>query len=276
MENFVGFVIFVTLVAVVAQSGSDSEEPRTEREKAVIAAIHGQRYVRQVRPSSAPAKTAAPKPSRRGQTVRMTSSDSSEQAIRQAAQAFDVPAGQLFGHWTAESGRLDAPYGKGGGWLTVAQLGRGGACAARYPKARKRCAETHRILHAICAQRKPDGSRVCDTTTVRLSVAYAMGPLQIMPNTLAFEREDGSIGWTSVAVDGDGDGVIDPFSRADAFASAAKLVRIGFDRHGHHLGSIDRYYGAPKAKYRQRVIAGWREWCSRHGCQEERTMVASN
>lgn len=92
MENFVGFVILLAVVAIVAGS-SESEEPKTERERAVIAAIHGQRFVRHVRQSRTFTATTSTT-SGHGRPIHMTSSASSEQVIRQAARAFDVPAGQ--------------------------------------------------------------------------------------------------------------------------------------------------------------------------------------
>jgi membrane-bound lytic murein transglycosylase B len=45
------------------------------------------------------------------------------------------------------------------------------------------------------------------------SWAGAMGPMQIMPDT-----------WAAYAVDGDGDGVMDPYDPADAIFTAANLL----------------------------------------------------
>lgn len=274
MENFVGGLILLVVILSVMES-HEKDTPQTEREKYVNSVINGERSARDARQVDLHGigvrRTRSTAP--RSVSIRTDASASSVEMIRQTAQAFDVPAGQLFGHWTAESGRLEGPYGRGPDWLTADELGRG-ECASRYPRAIKRCVESARILQAICAQHKRDGSRVCDTSSVKLSVAYAMGPMQLMPNTIAFLRPDGSIGWTKVAVDADGDGVIDPFSRADAFASAAQLIRMGYDRHGNWLGAIDRYYGAPKAGYRRNVVRGWSEWCSIYGCSSASEMVA--
>ena len=269
-----GFACFLFLVAVVYNGTRHrpDERPMTEHEKYVLAVINGEiRPHRTVATRNTAGRSIAPRGS---SVVRVDASSSSVEMIRQTASAFDVPAGQLYGHWTAESGRLEAAYGGSSDWLTADELGSGGRCIARYPRAAKRCQESERILAAICAQRKPDGSHVCDTSTVRLSIAYAMGPMQLMPTTLAFLKPDGSVGWTSVAVDADGDGVIDPFSRADAFASAAKLLRIGYDRKGSWLGAIDRYYGEPKSSYRRSVIRGWNEWCSKYGCESSDLVAA--
>jgi len=45
------------------------------------------------------------------------------------------------------------------------------------------------------------------------SYAGAMGPMQVMPDT-----------WAAYAVDGDGDGVMDPYDPADAIYTAANLL----------------------------------------------------
>jgi len=198
------------------------------------------------------------------------------------AREFDVPSGAIYGIWMKESFGLASGWGSGPGWLSAEdQAGPGSECHAHYGAAR--CGRWWRALEVVCAQRRHDGSAVCDPRQVRTSYALAMGPTQILPTHLVKESADGSFAWTEYAVDLDGDGAVDPHSLPDALAVTAKLVRKYFDEERDWGRAVNRYYGSQTEGYFEgtsevRGVADyWRQWCSVPGhCREEGGLLASN
>lgn len=203
------------------------------------------------------------------------------------ATTYGVPAGLLYGIWQKESGGLRGGWGSRGSWLRAGDLARPGSrCYSEYSS--ERCERWWRGLTAICNQRR-NGTPICDPNEVRTSYAFAMGPMQLLPTSLV-TGADGSMSWNAeVAVDFDGDGVVDPHSLPDAMAMAARHVRRHYDQRAPSMGENDawiwaanRYYGSQTAGYyegsgrRLGIQDHWRQWCRITGMCDSGIAVASN
>ncbi|MFA6604101.1 MAG: lytic murein transglycosylase [Patescibacteria group bacterium] len=193
--------------------------------------------------------------------------------IQAIGREFDVPAGALYGIWKVESGGIAGGWGQGQGWLSAAELSEPGSeCYRNY--AASRCKDWWTALQVICGQTR-NSVRICDPHQVRTSYAFAMGPMQHLPNGFAARQADGSYRLGAHAVDYDRDGVVDPHDLGDALASTAKLLRKSFEIEGSWQRAINRYYGSQTAGYydgrgnRPGVYAYWKQWCGmRGGCRE--------
>lgn len=206
--------------------------------------------------------------------------------IRAVSETYDVPAGILYGIWRKESDGLANGWGTGRGWYTAAELlAPGGRCLQEYGAAR--CDRWWRGLQAICSQRR-NGAPICDPNAVRVSYAFAMGPMQVLPTVVM--DVDGSNGWTANAADFDQDGTVDPHSLPDAMAIAALELRHRFERASSTMSAYDAwiyaangYYGSQSAGYYEGTTAGrrgiqdyWQQWCTEtRDCGSARSAVAA-
>jgi hypothetical protein len=197
--------------------------------------------------------------------------------IKRVSRKYGVPAGALYGIWSVESAKLLGGWGTPAhGWYLAADLvGPDGLCTKKYGQSK--CLYQWRSLLSICAQKRRNGSAVCDPYKVRTSYALAMGPMQHMPAGIV-EYRNGSAAWSFRAANEHRDGVLDPHCLADAMAMAAVLLRSDFERDPEGKRSwqraINRYLGSQDAGYmegttggKKGVVSYWREWCERHGCK---------
>ena len=198
--------------------------------------------------------------------------------IKKVSEDHNVPAGAIYGVWSKESNRLASGWGDSRHWMLASDLAKKGSpCAEIYGL--KKCKYRYKALASICAQKRPDGSKLCDPEEVRTSYAMALGPMQHMPDSLLVETRDGRFRWNSHAVDYDKDGVYDPFSLPDAMAMSAKFLRAKRDKGQSWTRSINGYYGSQTAGYYEGVAEHWLEWCKEQkGCSqpERRTLYALN
>jgi len=196
--------------------------------------------------------------------------------IQSVADAFQVPAGALFGIWMKESHGLQRDWGPAVYWLRATKLTwKNSDCVVRYGV--DRCWDQWLSLKRICAQQlkvNEASQTLCDPLKVRTSYAMALGPMQHMPLTLLPEKGRRKYGWAHHAVDFDGDGVINPFELPDAMAATALFIKRHHDRKYHKVGhekawvyAINRYFGSQTAGYyegdrsRKGVVHHWRKWC---------------
>jgi len=270
MWNIIGAGVFLWLIfACIDQGCNGIGHKHPSRAQVQAAAASESR-------SPALSSTAPVKQVRRGRVT----SGSPSAIIVSVSRDFDVPAGALYGVWMKESGGLVSGWGSGRGWLPASeQTAVASECRANY--AADKCERWWRALEVVCAQRRRDGSPVCDPGQVRTSYALAMGPMQVLPTLLVSERGDGSYAWTDNVVDYDGDGAVDPHSLPDALAVAAKVIRRYFEEERDWVRAVNRYYGSQTQGYfegtdaRLGVVDYWQRWCAVPGnCRGQ--LVASN
>ncbi len=201
-------------------------------------------------------------------------SDAHRDILMSVSSEHEVPAGILYGIWTNESRRL--PGGWSDRWSTARQLVAANSPCRRWLSERGRdpgrCDIWFQSLRRICAQQRPDGTRVCDPDTVRVSVTFDMGPMQHNASTICRRRSGGEYRWGPHIDDYDGDGVFDPHSLEEAMTASASFLRSVFDRcmsSGRQpaIGcwgyAVNEYAGAQSATYYERRIwSYWRQWCS--------------
>lgn len=216
------------------------------------------------------------------------------QIIRMVSRAFNVPAGILYGIWRKESSMLLFGWRTGGGdWFRARDLITSGYCAKKrsesgyrtYAEAAQLCLKHWRALQGLCAQRRRDGSFVCNANEVYTSWALAMGPTQHMPAEILDWTAKGWQ-WSNDAVDGNGDGIIDPNDLADAMAMTAIQIRRYKERAPDRSWrwAVNRYYGSQRAayfdgqwetapsgkrRYRHGVREHWFAWCQTFGCNSQ-------
>jgi hypothetical protein len=244
------------------------------------------RHYRPTRPATA----SAAAPSHPTPHVRPSDGDLSDpdRIIASVSATYDVPAGLLYGVWRKESGGLRHGWGTSPSWHVPSELvAPGGRCVREYDQAK--CDRHYRALQAICSQQR-GGRPICDPRTMRTSYALAMGPMQLMPETVLRTTADGTGTWTTFAVDYDGDGVVDPLSLPDAMAMSARFLRHFYETKRGEMGELEawqwaanRYYGSQSAGYfegttggRLGIIDHWRQWCETHGTCRSRELLASN
>lgn len=210
-----------------------------------------------------PAKKAAAVPSDPALLIKKISGD------------HNVPAGAIYGVWSKESNRLTSGWGDSKRWLLAADLAKKGSpCAEVYGL--EKCKRRFKALAHICAQKRKDGTRLCDPRKVRASYAMALGPMQHMPDSLLVEMRNGRFRWNSHAVDYDEDGICDPFSLPDAMASSARFLKAGRDLGKSWARSINGYYGSQNAGYYEGVARHWLEWCrNQKSCRQPRVLYAT-
>ena len=203
--------------------------------------------------------------------------------IEAVGRTYQVPKGILYGIWRKESGMLTGGWRtKAGDWFNARELVLpGGRCIQEYGRAR--CQKHWTALVAICAQRRRNGTVVCNPNQVYTSYALAMGPTQHMPAEL-IKWNGRSWQWTSDAVDFNRDGVADPHDLADAMAMTAVQIRRYHDKNPRRSWrwAVNRYYGSQRAPYyagqwenshkgrrfRHGVKEYWASWCQYRGCRK--------
>lgn len=156
-----------------------------------------------------------------------------------------IPRGYLLSHWKKESGFQCG--GQAGNYLAGDLLKPGSACRDSHPSKKdpEYCDRQFRALTAICAQRKGDGTLVCDDPhNVRVAAAMEVGVFQSQPtNIMRLDEETKRFVHSDHATDHDGDGAVDPFSLADSMATAV----------GHLLKNRER--ATSDRKWREASIA---------------------
>lgn len=201
-------------------------------------------------------------------------SDEHRDILMSVADAKEVPAGILYGIWTNESRRL--PGGWSDRWSTARELVAANSPCRRWLRERGRdpgrCDMWYQSLRRVCAQRRPDGTRVCDPDTVRVSVTFDMGPMQHNASTICRRRSGGEYRWGPHIDDFDGDAVFDPHDLREAMMASAGHLRHNYERCmssgrqpaiGCWGWAANEYAGAQSSTYYERRIWNfWRQWCS--------------
>ncbi len=224
--------------------------------------------------------------------LRAVSQEDPYQTLRRVSRVMNVPAGALYGIWKKESNLLQSGWGTSADWYLARDLMRPGSeCVTRYGFAR--CNAHWQALRSLCAQRRRNGTRVCNPNEVRTSYAFAMGPMQHMPgeHVEVETRPGGSRVWvyTARSIDFDRDGVFDLGSLADAIAATAIELREYKARGGSWRWAVNRYYGSQRegyyegrwersrgrVRYRRGVRDYWAAWCRTMGCGPARLSSAS-
>jgi membrane-bound lytic murein transglycosylase B len=189
--------------------------------------------------------------------------------------------------WKSESNRLDKPWGEGRAWKLARNLAAADSeCVAVKmssgtkdwddpdavrKKAFAWCQREWRALQAICAAKDLKGKPVCDPNTVRTSVTFAMGPMQIEPSNL-MKRISGKWCLTAWAIDFDRDGKFDPFGLEDAIGSAALISRWMHGK-GRSLRGLTgwmqvthKYYGEKTDVRAKDLRRNYARFCGRGEC----------
>lgn len=258
-----------TIVDAMVNAREDSvramEAHRERREKA-------RQKARNRRPSGAPAAFFS-FGHLRSQGVNGVS-DEHRDILMRVSNEKGVPAGIHFGIWTNESRRL--PGGWSDRWSTARELVAANSPCRRWLSARGRdpgrCDVWFQSLRRVCAQRRTDGTTVCDPDTVRVSVTFDMGSMQHNASSICRRHSDGEYRWGPHIDDYDGDGVFDPHDLEEAMMASGDYLRREFDRcmsSGRQpaIGcwgyAVNEYAGAQSSTYYQRRIWDlWRQWCS--------------
>lgn len=137
------------------------------------------------------------------------------------------------------------------------------------------CDVWYQSLRHICAQKRPDGTAVCDLDEIRVSFTFDMGPYQFNSSRITSKR-NGRYHWNRDIDDTNGDGVFDPHDLQESMVAAASFLRSEYDtcrdraRHdGHELSigcwgwAVNEYAGSQSRRYYQKRIRGLAaEWCS--------------
>lgn len=198
-------------------------------------------------------------PSQKGLKI----SDGHRDIFMSAGDDFQVPAGLMTGHWTAETGRLTASWIRKGSWVRASQqIKYGSPCVRRYRM--KKCRANWQALVRICAQKRGK-RRICNPYAVYSSCAIALGSMQ----HLAKRWSPAEGVWGEHVVDYDGDGVYDPHDLEDAVATSARHLRIDYEEalksgmsdHNAWLTAASLYRGGWNRDYNRRVYRAWQLWC---------------
>ncbi len=178
-----------------------------------------------------------------------------------------VPAWAVVGIWSNESDRLNGGWYEDRPWVPARSIIEDGS---RCRQARgNKCFEAWDALRQICAQRRSDGSAVCNPNEVWVSWTGAMGATQMMPRPFILNR-DGN--WKDYMVDYDGDGVIDPHSLPDALASTTTCLWHGVARYGSLSDAVQAYAGNTPHDHYAKLRRNYRaQWCSVEGYCHENT-----
>jgi membrane-bound lytic murein transglycosylase B len=198
-------------------------------------------------------------------------SDTTE-LIKRIAAKYDVPAGALYGVWKVESGGLTSGWGTAErGWVLAHDMTQSGSRCFRERNERW-CKKQWRSLVSICAQSHRDGTPVCDPYKVRTSWAFAMGPMQHLPDKILDFDGDRPY-WTDRHVDFDGDRTVDPNDLPDALAMSAVFLRQLYARHNSWQKAVNGYYGSQHEGYMEGTTGGkigvadhWQAWCKKYNC----------
>lgn len=234
MQTLLKVVLVVILVWVAGKACSQKFghlKPRMmsmEEYNAFMQARNGWGYRRHtVRTAPAPSSSAAaPQPRLVAPPIALNGQCTNPACwLAVAAAKYQVPPELLAGIWTNESGRSPYSIRPNQTTRTAAALYASGRCTA----GRTNCLASWNAVLMLCNQNR-GGSKLCDPHTVLVAPAFDLGPMQFVTAFLV-TRCDARYQWSSYVDDLDGDGVFDPLTPADAFGTAAKMLRSHQDGH---------------------------------------------